>query len=78
MSAPESPLEPDAMTQVKTDSVPVARPIGSEAKEAIDATEPQQLSSMADPLVRRGPNSSAIGVQRRSGSCFGPSEGKAL
>ena len=45
MSAPKSPREPDAMRQVKTDGVPMARAMGSEAHEAAAVPEPPQVAA---------------------------------
>ena len=45
MSAPKSPREPDAMRQVKTDGVPMARAMGSAAHEAAAVPEPPQVAA---------------------------------
>ena len=45
MSAPKSPCEPDAMRQVQTDGVPMARAMGSAANEAVAVPEPPQAGA---------------------------------
>src|SRR5207245_9375962 len=45
MSAPKSPREPDAMRQVQTDGVPMARAMGSAANEAVAVPEPPQAGA---------------------------------
>jgi PAS domain S-box-containing protein len=51
MSAPKSPREPDAMRQVHTDGMPMARAMGSEAHEAAAVPEPLQAGSALTQAV---------------------------